>query len=268
MKGIRSLLFVPAEEKRLSKIGYTDADAYIIDLEDSIGVEDKEAALQRTVEFLRCCGGRRNLFVRINKLSYRAELSRLQRFDIGIVLPKIESEADYGEAADILRTRSVIALIETPQSLLNVGAIASYPWVTALAFGAEDFSAATNMRNSIDTLLVPKTLLVLAAKANRKQVYDTPCFRIRDKEAMACELKQAVELGFDGKLAIHPEQAEAINEAFQLSDPQYVQHIIETYEASAAAVCEIDGRVYEKPHIDRLREMLACERQRKKFYTK
>lgn len=260
MKGIKSLLFVPAEERRLAKIGQTDADAYIIDLEDSIAAEEKALALERTVRFLSDYKGP-NLFVRVNRHRYRTEMEALRRFDVGIMLPKIETEADYPEAMAFLRDRRVIALIETPRALFTAGTIAALPWVSALAFGAEDFSVATNMQNSIQALAVPKSLLVIAAKSSRKQVYDTPCFRLQDEKAFRDELEQAVDLGFDGKLAIHPKQAEKINQAFRLSDPRYVQHLIDVYRASGNAVCEIDGRVYEKLHIDCLQRMLSEENE-------
>ncbi len=253
MKKIRSLLFVPAEEKRLVKIGQTNADAYIIDLEDSISVEDKEEALKRTEDFLS--GNRiKNIFVRINRQQYRIELDRLKKFDVGYMLPKIESEDDYHQAADILNKRRVIALIETPRALLNANNIAAVPWITALAFGAEDFTVATSIRNGLDTLMVPKIMLSLAAKANGKEAYDTPCFFLQDDRSFENELQQAIDLGFDGKLAIHPKQIDGINHAFRHIDYQDAKHIIEAYEVSGKAVCEIDGMVYEKLHIDKLRK--------------
>lgn len=256
MKGIKSLLFVPAETKRLDKIGHTGADVHIIDLEDSIADEDKDAALERTVRFLNGCEAK-NIFVRVNRSRYEYEIKALQKFDIGIMLPKMETNSDYALASDILRKHRVIALIETPRGLINADRIASVPWISALAFGAEDFTAATNMRDSVNALSVPKTLLVLAAKANRKRVYDTPCFRLQDEKAFSAELEQGADLGFDGKLAIHPKQVDDINRAFMFSDPQYIRYVINTYEASGNAVCEIDGRVYEKLHIDRMRRILV-----------
>ncbi len=256
MKGIKSLLFVPAEERRLNKIGHTGADAYIIDLEDSVADDDKDAALERTVRFLRG-RGTDNIFVRVNRRRYETEMKALQEFDVGFMLPKIETATDYAYAPELVKGRRVIALIETPRALINADSVASVPWISALAFGAEDFTVATNMRNSVDVLSIPKTMLVLAAKANRKQVYDTPCFRLQDEKAFDAELDRAAALGFDGKLAIHPKQVDKINRAFGLSDPRYIKHVIGVYEASGSAVCEIDGRVYEKLHIDRLRRLLA-----------
>lgn len=262
MQGIRSLLFVPAEERRLAKIGKTNADAYIIDLEDSIAQEDKEEALNRTVGFLRTCGAE-NLFVRVNRTRYRIELEALDHFRVGFMLPKIESEADYESAQGILKKHRIIALIETATGVVNSNSIASIPWVTALAFGAEDFTVATNISNDTESLFVPKSLIALAAKSNQKKVYDTPCFHIKDIGVLNSELLQAMKLGYDGKLAIHPSQIDFINEAFKLLDPDYIKRIIKIYESSGNSVCEINGKVYEKLHIDRLKRMLTQEEFRK-----
>jgi citrate lyase beta subunit len=256
MKGIRSLLFVPAQKRLLAKIGKSDADAYIIDIEDSISVSDKDEALQNTVDYLNSCR-ENNVFVRINRQRYLSEVKELQQFDIGFVLPKIETESDYAEAEEIFKHRKVIALIETPRALINADRIASIPWITALAFGAEDFSIAVNISSSINTLMVPKSLLVFAAKANKKKVFDTPCFHLNDEKLLKEEVDQAISLGFDGKLAIHPKQVAYINNTFGILDRKHIWHIINTYEASGKAVCEIDGKVYEKLHIDYLRRIIA-----------
>lgn len=255
MNRTRSLLFVPSEERRLTKIGQTNADAYIIDLEDSISTEDKDNALQRTIFFLRSCKAD-NLFVRINKDRYNIELDALRSFNVGIMLPKFESERDYLEAKEELKNHNVIALIETPRALLNADTIAGIQWISALAFGAEDFTDAANIANDVSTLATPKQMLVLAAKANHKKVFDTPCFFIHNDETLNDELHQAVNLGFDGKLAIHPRQVDRINKAFQLNDPKYIKHVIEVYESFGNVVCDIDGRVYEKLHIERLKKTL------------
>lgn len=255
MTELKSLLFVPAEEKRLKKIGTIQADAYIIDLEDSIAPEDKDKALKRTAAFLRNYRAN-NLFVRVNHKHYLRETEVLRQFDVGFMLPKIESEKDYAAIEAILKNREVIALIETPKAVVNVNSIAAIPWVTALAFGAEDFSVAADMANNMNSLQVPKSLISIAAKANNKKVYDTPCFSIDDTRLLEAESLQAVELGFDGKLAIHPKQVETINQTFCMRNTDYMKYLVETYDSSGSAVCTIDGRVYEKLHIDRIRKEL------------
>ena len=57
-------------------------------------------------------------------------------------------------------------------------------------------------------------------------------------------------MGFDAKLAIHPMQVEAINELYTNRDYDYLKNIVDTYISSGRSVLEIEGKVYEKPHID------------------
>ena len=253
MKKYRSLLFVPAEDKYLAKIGKANADAYIIDLEDSISDVNKKAALQRTCIFLESYD-KNNLFVRINKDRYLEELKDLSMFRVGIVLPKIQSYDDYYNAEYLLNDRQVIALLETPRAMVNLNSIAAIKWIDALAFGAEDYTVATGMLNTYDNLTVIKNLLVLSARAYGKLIFDTPCFQLKDEQVLEAELRQAINLGFDGKLAIHPEQVEPINSVFDNKDIERNKEIVAIFEKSGKAVCEIDGKVYEQLHINKIKE--------------
>lgn len=261
MRGIHSILFVPAEDRRLEKIGATEADAYIIDLEDSIDGDGKDAALERTAAFLQTHGAD-GIFVRINKDRREREINALGKFGTGFVLPKFDGADDYADAACAFDGRPVVALIESPKALMNAAEISALPWVTALALGAEDLTAAAGMKNTYENLALPKTLLALSAKANGKPVYDTPCFRLGDSRILEAECAQAADLGFDGKLAIHPKQLPAINAAFRVKDRERLTRIVEIYRSSGKAVCEIDGVVYEKLHIDRIISELDKEGKR------
>lgn len=256
----RSVLFVPAEERRLAKVGAVGADAYVIDLEDSVGAGDKEAALERAI---RCLGSRdpgSEVLVRINKGRSLEEASVLRGLADGFMLPKFDSATDYAELRPLMAGMRVIAMIESPKALLAAAAIAALGWVDGLAFGAEDFTASTGIANCPCALAVPKAIVALSAKASGKAALDTPCFRVRDREALEGEVLQARELGFDGKLAIHPGQIGPINRAFAPRDARYLRRVLDTYEASGDAVCEIDGAVYERPHIDRIKVELAAAR--------
>lgn len=257
-KDINSILFVPAEEKRLSKIAVLNADAFIIDLEDSISDEHKDEALATVVAFLdKFDFSLTTIFVRINKHKRRLELEELQKYPVGIMLPKFEESIDYSDVESYLSNKETIALIETPKALCNASVISNISWIDALAFGAEDFTANANILNVYDNLYVPKYMLSLAAKAYNKLVFDTPCFKLDDVSILEAELKQAVKLGYNGKLAIHPKQIDVINTAFSMNNKESLMRIVEIYEKSGKAVCEIDGSVYEKMHIDRIKRNLG-----------
>ncbi len=251
----RSLLFVPAKEKMLGKISGFSADGYIIDLEDSVAEEDKDNALVRVQDYLAEKKSD-NIWVRINRNRQNEELKNLKKFDVGFMLPKFEDCSQYEDSADILSQHKVIALIETPISMVNIGQIARCDYVDALALGAEDYSAGMNMVNNSQNLLYVRSLLLNYAKAYNKAVYDTPSFQINDFELFKEEVNTACDMGFDGKLAINPKHISYINESFGKCDFDFMRSVISQYEDSGEAVVVIDGVVYEKMHINRMKKII------------
>lgn len=253
----KSLLFVPAKEKMLSKIANFSADAYIIDLEDSISPKEKELALYQTIEYLNSTDIDAGLFVRVNNEYILKELSALDSFSkLGFMLPKIENISIYKNIQGILERHFIIGLVETPVGLISIQEIAACEWIDALAFGAEDYTAKACMKNSMEFLSYQKGMLLTYAKANNKKIYDTPSFQIKNKKIFEEEVQSSVDLGFDGKLAINPKHIESINKAFNSYEIELIKNIIKIYEKEAKAVAVIDGKVYEKMHIDRLKRIL------------
>ena len=229
--------------------------AYILDLEDSIIPDDKAIALRLVSNFLSENNTHKG-YVRINADNYEAELNELAKYETGFVLPKFENPEYYENSLDILKEHDVIALVETPLGVINIERIAKTRWVNAIAFGAEDYTAAVNMENRIDFLQYQKSRLVTFAKAYNKFVYDTPSFKLDDVNEFRREVDNAVALGFDGKLAISPKHLAYINESFRRYDLTYIKSVIDQFETSGLGVVVIDGFIYEKPHIERLKRIL------------
>lgn len=256
MNMIHSLLFVPGREKMLEKIPASSADAHIIDLEDSISQDEKEFALDATIHFLEN-HVTENCFIRVDRLLMREQLLRLKKCQFrGVMVPKVEDCGFLDECADSLANRAVIALVETPMGLSKIESIASYPGIMALAFGAEDYTAATNMQNSEEVLLFLKSRLVMFGKAYGKKVYDTPSFCIQDVGRADAEAEHSAQLGFDGKMAIHPKLIPGIRKAFSAYDMESIRKIVNQYESQNEAILVIDGKVYEKMHIARFKRIL------------
>lgn len=255
---IRSLLFVPGNKKMLSKIELLDADAYIIDLEDSIEENNKQNAIKDVLDYLDSIDfDSAKIFVRINKNRYMQEAELLERFSkLGFMLPKFEDIDDYAHGEKIWKAHDVIALVETPKGLICANETAACSWVNALAFGAEDYTAKVNMKNDFNKLIFHKSLLVTYAKTYNKAVYDTPSFQLSNQNAFEDEVENAMELGFDGKLAINPKQLAYINKQFSVGDLNIIKEIVDTYEKQKKAVLVVDGVVYEKMHIARFKRIL------------
>lgn len=254
---IKSLLFVPAKDKMLAKIPSMKANAYIIDLEDSIPEEEKEEALARVDAYLEGLSTVSNIIVRINSNYAERELSILIKYpDIGFMLPKYEKDNPYDVLEEKLSGHYTIALIESPKAMVELQNICTKKYISALAFGAEDYTAKVNMENSVDYLFFQKSMLVTYAKAHGLQVYDTPSFKLNDESEFEREVKNALSLGFDGKMAISPKHVQFINGTFNSSDLEYMKSVISRYEEDGNAVVVIDGKVYEKMHINRYKKII------------
>ncbi|MBO4807321.1 MAG: CoA ester lyase [Paludibacteraceae bacterium] len=254
---LRSLIFVPAKEKMLQKISNMEADAVIIDLEDSVEDADKGNALIRVKQYLSANSLSQSVYVRLNSGNYEEEAKSLSRIgNVGFMLPKFEDVRAYSKCEGIWDAHSVIALVETPMGIVNMNSIASCSWVDAVAFGAEDYTCMVNMENTPESLYYQKSRLNTYCKAYKKLSFDTPSFCVDDYEKFKKEVDSAVSLGFSGKLLIHPKHIEYINQAFGSCDIPSLKKIVDQYDEAGLAVLVIEGRVYEKMHIDRMRRII------------
>lgn len=257
MDRYKSLLFVPAKSRMLAKIDGLDADAYIIDLEDSIEKEKKEEAISDTLAYLQSCSVNKAIFVRINKERAETECKQLSGTGIkGFMFPKFETPDDYKHLGkDILENYENIALIETPRGIVNLAEISRCRWVNALAFGAEDYTSVSNMKNTEANLLYPKSKLLTYGKSENKPVFDTPFMQVSTGNLLEA-VQTSFDMGFDGKLAINPSHLGQINTVFDGYDEEMIKRIIAEYEKSGKAVLVIEDRVYEKMHISYLKKIL------------
>lgn len=253
---MHSLLFVPAKKKMLDKIAHTEADAVIIDLEDAVAEADKKTALEELKSFLAQPHSEK-IFVRLDGNLMDEQLDVLKQYPlVGYMIPKFEDPERLVSRIPLFAEKQIIALVETPLGAVNINQIAGCPWVSAIAFGAEDYTCATGMKNCAQTLHYVKSRLVMYSKAWGKPIYDTPSFELTDMELLQKEAELVMDMGFDGKLAIHPKQIPVINQVFTACDAEYLSDVIARYESSGEAVLTIDGKVYEKMHIAHMKRIL------------
>lgn len=252
----RSLLFVPATEKLLSKIEDCKADAVVVDLEDAILAEDKDNALYRLEVFLKGYSYKTDLFVRINPTRAEQETGVLNKYAVkGYMLPKTETSAEVELFAKSAGDKHIIALIESAMGIVNADEIIRNDNVSMAAFGAEDYTTQCGIENKTEFLVYPKSKLVAVSKAYSKPVIDTISLEIRNIDSYTKEAESSKNFGFDGKLAIHPMQVDVINSVF-CENIDYYRYIVAEYEKSGAGVLNLDGKVFEKPHIDAMRRII------------
>ena len=273
----RSLLFMPgANARALEKGRNLAADGLILDLEDSVGPEDKPKAREQIKAALASDGyGRRELAVRINSLGTEWFAEDIQAMATAgmhaIVVPKVDSAAQIQQVISALDAAGgpadlpLWAMIETPLGVLNVAAIAgSHPRVRALVVGLEDLSKETRIRHRPDRLgfLPVLTQCVIAARAYGLDVLDTVYPDFRDEQGFAAVCEQSLDLGFDGKTLIHPNQIETANRVFSPDEKTVAaaREIIAAWDAARAAgkgITVLNGRMVEHLHVAEARRVLA-----------
>ena len=262
---LRSLLFVPANVERfVRKAPETGADAVVLDLEDSVpenAKTDARAKLGWAAEEVRSRSDQL-LAVRVNSIGaphFREDLRAAAEAGIEVVvLPKCDGPEDVFRmrevASEVGATFRVIALIESPRGVLAAQNIASEGGVIGLAFGKFDFALSMGALPSSNlNVLVPRSLVAIAAKAHGLVAVDTPYAVLNDLEGLRAEALEAKALGYDGKFAVHPSQVPVINEVFSPSeeDVRWAEMVVEVLDQArktGRASAELQGTMVDEVH--------------------
>jgi citrate lyase subunit beta/citryl-CoA lyase len=162
-----------------------------------------------------------------------------------------------------------MCMIESAAGVLHAVEIAAgHPRVAALIFGAADFSMEVGCAITEDgrSLLAAASRIILAARAAGIAAIDTPDMKLDDPEGLARSSRQARELGFDGKSAIHPAQVAAINAAFsptveQIAWARRVVALAPDGDITRLGAAVLDGQLIETPHLRRAERMVAIAAQ-------
>jgi citrate lyase beta subunit len=262
-KARRSALFVPAANLRaLEKACGLDADVIILDLEDAVAPEEKDAARARLADFLAGYAPRETV-VRVNAAGtpwHTADMAA----SVGagaILLPKVKDAGEITEARLLADGTPLWAMIETPRALFNALAIAD-AGAQCLVLGSNDMLHAMEGRHRGDraNLWGPMSLCVLAARAAGVPVLDGVH---NDLDATgefqaACEL--ARDFGFDGKSVIHPSQIATANRIFSPTPDEiaYARRVLEAFAAKPGqGVITLDRRMLEALDADIAARTLA-----------
>lgn len=269
----RSVLYLPANrESAIAKARTLPADCVILDLEDAVQPDAKDAARDAALAAGNDGGwGTRELLLRVNSLGTPWSpadfaAARAGAFD-GVVVPKVDSAADAARAVDLAGGIPVWAMIETPRGVIDAPAIAAVPGVSALLAGMADL--AKDLRARPDAartpLLYSLSAIVLAARAAGKLAFDGVFTDIQDTAGFAAEARQGLMLGFDGKSLVHPSQVEPCNRVFSPTAAEITEAegLIAAYEsglASGAGVTTFKGRMVEVLHVAEARRLLALAR--------
>ncbi len=276
MKPRRSNLSVPGHLKKMhGKASESQADVIMLDLEDSVPVEEKTKAREQVIDsLLNLQWERKTVTVRINALdtpfAYRDLLEVAEQAGHvvdAIVIPKVNHPGDIYFAdrmlggiemgKDTSLTIGIEASIETAEGLRNATDIVrASSRVKTLVFGIADYSASIGARlvsisghGEKEEELYPGhrwhfaiSNMVMHAKANNALAIDAPYGNFKDTEGLRRSAVMACALGCDGKWAIHPSQIEIINEVFTPS-PADIALAAKVIEANTQARSEGKGAI-------------------------
>ena len=245
-------LFVPGcHGERFAKAANSEADAVIIDLEDSVPVAEKamaQAALK--TDFTP-----KPIYVRINGAGtawHLADLEATSRLRLaGIVVPK----ADSATLRQIRTPHPIVALVETALGLATAREVAADPRVARLAFGSVDFCSDIGCAHTQQALLVARTEIVLASRlASLAPPLDGVTLALDNAALTETDARHAAELGFGGKLCIHPKQIAPVMRGFQPdeADIAWARKIVSAADGASA----VDGLMVDAPVRARARAIL------------
>jgi citrate lyase subunit beta / citryl-CoA lyase len=277
----RSVLYMPGSNARaIDKARTLPVDAIIIDLEDAVAPDAKDAARAQVVAAVRQGGfGHREVVVRIN-----APDTAWGEDDVtaaaaagadAILVPKVSDAETLSALGHRLRrigapeSLRVWAMVETPLAILHSDAIASVARdgiarLACFVMGTNDIAKETRARQVAGRwpILPYLATAVAAARAHDIDILDGVYNALGDEAGFRAECEQGRDLGFDGKTLIHPNQVAIANEVFapsseELAEARTIIAAFDRPENQAKGVIALGGRMVERMHADMARRTVA-----------
>ena len=260
-----ALLFCPADRPERYAKAMERADGVILDLEDAVAPDTKQAARTALIDNAATLDPAR-VIVRVNPIGspdHEHDLDAVARTPFRTLMVAKSESADA--IADLRPGYNIIALCETARGITEAERIAAVDRVIALMWGAEDLVASIGGSSSRradgsyrDIARLARARVLLAAAAHDTAAIDAVHLDIADTEGLAAEASDAVASGFAATACIHPSQVETIRDAYRPSD----EEITDAKKILAAAegqrgVFTVDGRMVDEPVLRHARAVLA-----------
>ncbi len=280
----RSMLFVPVTVlKFVERAAEREADAIILDLEDSVPVAEKPRGrelLQEAAATVAHKGA--DVVVRINR-PWRMALKDIEAAVSprvqALMLTKVESAEHVRMVAEIVAELEVergmtpgattlVALVETAGAFFRMEEIArAHPRLVGLSVGAEDFALALGMLPEAEGLFYPKQHMIIAARAAGilPLGFIGTVAEYRDLDAFRATIRRSRRLGFAGASCIHPSQVPILNEEYRPSPEEVdaAERAVAAYDRAIAAgigAIELDGKMIDVPVVERAKQVLTRHR--------
>ncbi|MDT5095583.1 MAG: citrate lyase subunit beta / citryl-CoA lyase [Mycobacterium sp.] len=254
-------LFCPADRPERFAKAAAAADVVILDLEDGVAAADRGDARKALVD--NPLDPDRTV-VRLNPVDtpdHELDRDALTRTPYStVMLAKTES----AQQVSSLRPLDVIVLVETPLGALAVSQTARVDNTVAVMWGAEDLFAATGgtMNRTPDgsyrdVAQHVRSQSLLAAKAYGRLALDSVFLDIKDLDGLRDEVDDAVAVGFDAKVAIHPSQVPVIRAAYtpEPAQVEWAQRVVAAARDNRG-VFQLDGMMVDMPVLRRAQHIV------------
>ncbi|AQH02364.1 aldolase [Burkholderia sp. KK1] len=264
----RSFLFVPGDRpERFGKALATEAHRVVIDLEDAVAIDVKAQARAQIAEWLRAQGDvRERIVIRVNGYGtpwHEEDVSMVRAANVRAVMtPKAEDAAQLADIAARCAERvELIALVESVAGVVRMREIAQCGRVARLAFGSFDFGVDAGIDGTGRELDSVRSQFVLESRfAGLPPPIDGVTLATDDIDAIDADVLDARRFGFGGKLCIHPKQVDAVNRGFAPSaaEREWAARVLAALEANPRGAISVDGKLVDKPIVDRARRIQAA----------
>ncbi|WP_302080263.1 HpcH/HpaI aldolase/citrate lyase family protein [Salinibaculum rarum] len=268
----RSVLFTPGDKPdKLRTAPDSGADVVVFDLEDGVAPAAKDRARTVVNDVLCDIDPDCEVCVRVNPTGIAADddlgavLSGDPRLD-SVMLPKVSDADDVETLVRLLAEHDadlpVLALVESAAGVLHAEAIATADATDALLFGAEDYAADVGATRTAEgtEVVYARQRVVAAASAAGIDAIDTLYTDFEDAKGLRQDTERGIEMGYDGKMTIHPQQVTVVNDAFTPSDERlaWAERVLDARaDADGQGVVAVDGEMIDAPLVAQAERIVA-----------
>jgi len=254
-------LFCPADRPERFAKAADAADVVILDLEDGVAEADKPAARKALRETPL---DPERTVVRINPADTEQQARDLDALAETAYTAVVLSKAESADQVAALAPREVIALVETPRGTVFATEIAAAEGTVAMMWGAEDLIATLGGSSSRqadgtyrDVARHVRSATLLAASAFGRIALDAVHLDIRDIEGLRAEADDAVAVGFDGTVCIHPSQIPVVRAAYRPSEEKldWARRVLAAARTERG-VFAFEGQMVDSPVLKHAEMML------------
>ncbi len=279
--GLRSFLFAPGNHPRkVEKVFTSGADAVILDLEDAVALAEKEATRAVVVAAMKRPRQARG-YIRINGFETKFWTGDLEAvvgpWLDGIVVPKAET-AEQLRGIEVRTSQmerragmkegaiEILPIVETAKGVENATALAgASSRVRRLSFGGGDYTHDLDLIWTVEEreLAYARAKLTHASRvAGIEPPIDTVVIQVKDTARFRQSALNGRQMGFQGKLCIHPDQVAPCHEVFTPNSEEiaHARDVIAAFaaaEAKGSASIQLNGYFIDYPIVYKAQRILA-----------